>query len=152
MDWLGLGHFWTALLAIAAGAVVVFKRKGTRFHRRAGRVYLAAMLAVNFSAFAIFDLYGHFGPFHVAAAISLFSVLMGVIAAWRRKPAHGWRVAHAYWMCWSYVGLLAAAVSETSTRYLDYHFGWTVGIATGAVILAGAMVINHRLPTMLNIR
>jgi uncharacterized membrane protein len=152
LDWLGLGHFWTALLAIVAGAVVVFKRKGTRFHRWAGRVYLAAMLALNASALAIYDLYGYFGPFHVAALLSLVSVLMGVRSAWTRKPAQGWRIAHAYWMCWSYVGLLAAAVSETATRYLDFHFGWTVAAATGMVILAGALVINRRLPPLLGLR
>jgi len=147
-----MGHFWTALLAITAGAIVVFNRKGTRFHRWMGRLYLAAMLAVNATAFSIYDLYGHFGPFHVAASISLVSVLMGALVAWRRKPARGWRTAHAYWMCWSYVGLLAAAVSESATRYLDFHFGWTVGIATASVILAGAVLINRRLPPLLGLR
>lgn len=70
MDWVGLAHFLTALLAIATGAVVVLRPKGTKFHRTVGRVYLAAMLAVNVSALAIYELFGGFGPFHAAAVIN----------------------------------------------------------------------------------
>jgi len=152
MDWLGQAHFYTAILAMTTGAVVVFRRKGTRFHRWCGRTYLASMLTVNISALLIYDLWGHFGPFHVAAIFSLVTVLMGVTAAWRHKPAHGWKTAHAYWMSWSYVGLLAAAVSETSTRYFNFNFGWSVAIATSVVVLIGAMVINRRLPLLLGLR
>jgi len=138
MDWLGQAHFYTAILAITTGAVVVFRRKGTRFHRWCGRTYLASMLTVNISALSIYDLWGHFGPFHVAAIISLVTVLMGVNAVWRRKSARDWKIAHAYWFSWSYVGLLAAAVSESSTRYFNFNFG--------------AMVINRRLPLLLGLR
>ncbi|MFT5140305.1 MAG: putative membrane protein [Lysobacterales bacterium] len=152
MDWLGHGHFYTALLAMVTGAIVVFRNKGTVFHRWCGRLYLASMLIVNLSALLIYDLWGHFGPFHVAAIFSLVSVLIGVSAAWRRSPARYWKITHAYWMSWSYVGLLAAAVSETSTRYLNFDFGWSVGIATTAVVLVGATVINRNLPTMLGLR
>ena len=81
MDWLGQAHFYTAILAIASGAVVVFRRKGTRFHRWCGRTYLGSMLTLNISALSIYDLWGHFGPFHAAAIFSLFTVLMGVDAA-----------------------------------------------------------------------
>lgn len=151
MDLLGLGHFATAVTAIVTGAIVVLRPKGTVFHRWCGRVYLASMLIVNISALSIYDLWGHFGPFHAAAVVSLVSVLLGAQAAWRRKPRRGWRIAHAYWMSWSYVGLLAAAVSESATRYLGYDFGWTVAIATFVTVGAGAIVINRRLPVLLGL-
>jgi uncharacterized membrane protein len=150
MDYLGMGHLATALLAIAVGAVVVFRRKGTRFHRWCGRVYVAAMLALNISALCIYDLFGFFGPFHYAALFSLLTVIVGVRAAWLRRG--NWRPVHAYWMSWSYVGLLAAAVSESATRYLDFGFGWTVAIATGLVLLGGGWVINRRLPGLVGAR
>lgn len=152
MNYLGLSHFYSALLAILAGAFVIFRPKGTTTHKWAGRLYLAAMLAVNVTALLIYRLWGHFGPFHAAALISLLSVLMGANTAWRKKPPGGWRIAHAYWMTWSYVGLLAAAVAESATRYLDFDFGLTVGIASFAVIAAGALVINHRVPVILGMR
>lgn len=150
MDVLGLSHFFTALLAMTSGAVVVLRPKGTPFHRWTGRVYFASMLAVNLTALSIYDLFNGFGPFHVAAIISLASVLMGVIVAWRRKPRKTWREAHAYWMSWSYAGLLAAAVSETATRYLALPFGWTVAGATFAVIGISAMIINRNVPRLVN--
>ena len=151
MNWLGQAHFFVALLALTSGAIVVFRRKGTVFHRWCGRTYLASMLILNISALSIYNLWGHFGPFHVAAIISLVTVLMGAVAVWRRSPAHNWRIAHAYWMSWSYVGLWAAAVAETSTRYLNFDFGWTVGIASTAVVLVGATIMNRRLPVILGL-
>lgn len=150
MDYLGLAHFYTALLAIIAGAVVVFRRKGTRFHKWCGRLYLVTMLAVNLSALSIYDLWGHFGPFHAAAIFSLITVMAGVMAVWRRKPSREWKAVHAYWMSWSYVGLLAAAVSESATRYLRFDFGWTVALATAGVVFIGARIINRRLPALLD--
>ncbi len=148
VDWLGLGHLATAIVALAAGLVVVLRRKGTRFHRWCGRVYAAAMLAVNVSALSIYDLFGGFGPFHVFALISLATVALGVITAVRRRPRDGWVEAHAYWMTWSYVGLVAAAVSETATRYLDFDFGLTVGLATAVVVGTGALLINRNVPRL----
>lgn len=147
MDWLGLIHFATALLAMLAGAVVVGRPKGTRLHRRIGRVYVASMLALNISALSIYDLFGGFGPFHAAAIFSLLTIVIGVGSAWRRHP--NWRFSHAYWMSWSYVGLLAAAVAESATRYLQFDFGWTAAVASAAVLVAGGFVIGRRLPPLL---
>ena len=148
IDWLGVGHLGTAILALLTGLVVVLRRKGTPFHRWCGRVYVAAMVLVNVTALSIYDLFGGFGPFHVFALISLVSVLLGVVTAWRRKPARGWIEAHAYWMTWSYVGLVAAAVSETATRYLNFDFGLTVGLATAFVVGCGAMIIRRHVPRL----
>jgi len=150
MDWLGLFHLLTAIIAILSGAMVVFRRKGTVLHRWTGRVYAGAMVALNISALSIYDLFGGFGPFHAAAIFSLLTVIIGVGAAWRRGP--NWRDLHAYWMCWSYVGLLAAAVSETATRYLDFNFGWTVALASIMVLALGGVVISRRLPSLIGRR
>ena len=46
------------------------------------------------------------------------------------------------------VGLVAAAVSETATRYLDFDFGLTVGIATAFVIAGGAILIQKNVPRL----
>ena len=148
IDWLGLGHLATAIVALLSGLVVVLRRKGTPFHRWCGRVYFVSMVLVNVTALSIYDLFGGFGPFHVFALISLATVMLGVLTAWRRKPTGGWIEAHAYWMTWSYVGLVAAAVSETATRYLDFDFGLTVGIATAIVIAGGAILIQKNVPRL----
>ena len=133
-----------AIVAIVAGAFVVATAKGTRRHVRAGRVYLLAMLAVNASAFMIYELYGGFGLFHWAATFSLATVLAGYVSARRRKP--GWRIRHAYFMSGSYVGLLAALAAEVLTRTPWLPFLWAVGVASGAVIAIGLYVMFRIIP------
>ena len=149
MDWLGITHLGAALGSLATGFGVVVTAKGTTLHRRLGWSYVACMVVVNGTALMIYDLFGRFGPFHVAALVSGGGLLMGVLASLRRKPRKLWIAYHAYWMTWSYVGLAAAAVSEVSTRYLAMPFGWTVAVATGVVVAIGAALIRWRMPTIL---
>ncbi|MEM1115437.1 MAG: DUF2306 domain-containing protein [Bacteroidota bacterium] len=103
--------FHTALgvLALVAGAVVLVVRKGTRAHRLLGRVYAAAMVVLCLASFGIRDttpFFSGYGPFHVAALVSLASVLAGLSTAWRRRQ--GWLEGHYQWMAWSYIGLVMA--------------------------------------------
>ena len=143
---LGQIHLATAIAAMLAGALVVFLRKGTTAHKRAGWVYVAAMVAVNVTAFMIYDLFGHFGPFHWAALFSLISVVIGLVPAITKRPKKRWLQIHAGWMAGSYVGLLAAAVAESATRFLDFPFGATVAIASAAVIIIGVFMIIRLTP------
>ena len=107
---IGLMHLITALLAILIGALVVLSRKGTRTHKWLGRAYVGMMVALNVSAFLIYELFGGFGLFHWMALFSLLSVLVGYSHARSRKP--GWKVQHAYFMSVSYVGLVAALAAD----------------------------------------
>ena len=149
MDWIGSIHLWTAIAAMTSGSVVVFTRKGTRWHRRCGWIYVAGMAGVIVTAFLIYDLFGGFGPFHVAAIVAFVSIVIGMVPARRRAPKGRWVEQHAYWMCGSFVGLMAAATSEISTRYLDFPFGTTVIVATVIVTGIGVSVMLARVPTAL---
>lgn len=148
-DGLGLLHLFAALTALLAGFAVLVTRKGTRRHRRVGWLYVASMAAVNATALLIYDLFGGFGPFHVAALFSGLSVAGGLLPALRRRPRRRWIPVHAYWMAGSYVGLVAAAVSEAATRWLDLPFGRTVLVSSAVVVLAGLALMAIRLPTTL---
>ena len=92
-----------------------------------GRGYGAAMLGVNLTALMIYELFGRFGPFHWTALASLATLLVGYWSVRRKRP--GWRYRHAYFMTGSYVGLLAAAVSETASRVPGWPFGASVIIS-----------------------
>jgi len=146
MDVLGSSHLGAALAAMVTGAVVLLSRKGTAWHRRWGWAYVASMATVIATALLIYDLFGYFGPFHVAAMISLGTVAAGLAPAVRRVPRGRWIEAHAYWMSGSYVGLLAAAVSETVTRYMDWPFGASVMAASLLVCAIGIAVMLARVP------
>lgn len=164
---LGSFHLTVALLAIASGAAVLWTSpKGGRSHRRLGWIYVASMLLLNGTALSIYRLFGGFGPFHVAALVSLSTFVPGFVAAVvarrRRTRQEGVGRAravelHYYLMTWSYVGLLAAAVSEIATRAPMIRpvgrpgatFGIAVGLSTFFVIAVGARLINGRAARLL---
>lgn len=166
MTLLGWTHTVAALTALAAGAAVLLSAKGTTRHRQLGWLYAASMLLLNASALFIFRLLGRVGPFHAAAVVSLVTVLFGVAAARRarrhRRAKHSVERAralkyHYAWMTWSYVGLLAAAVSEVATRVPALRprpgqglaFGVTVAAATLMVVAVGARLIRRRRAALL---
>lgn len=146
VDVLGGLHVLAAELALACGSAVAVAPKGTAWHRRMGRAYVTAMVVLNLTALAIYDLSGRPNPFHFFAVVSLVSIALGWRAARRRGPS--WRPAHANWMLWSYVGLLAAAASELAVRVPGAFGSWrtfaiVVGAASFAVCAVGAVLIRR---------
>ena len=141
---LGLVHFLTALAAIIFGAVVLFSRKGTNRHRFMGRSYVGSMLAMNLTALMDYELFGHFGPFHWMALISLATVVAAYLSV--RKKAPGWKMSHAYLMAWSYLGLMAAAVAEVASRVPGWSFSSSVIMSSLTVIVVGWWMINRLTP------
>lgn len=146
MNTLGWVHSSLSITAIASGTAVLLSPKGTRWHRLTGYFYVAAMLGLNISALMIYRLFGFFGPFHWAALFSLATLLAGFIPAWRRKPQGSWILLHANMMAWSFIGLLAAAVSEITTRFLHYPFGATVLLSSCLVFLVGGLMNARKIP------
>ena len=149
VDLVGWLHLGSALAAMLVGAAVLLLPKGTTLHRRIGYGYVGTMLTVNVTALLIYDLFGGVGPFHVAAAVSLATLIGGTLPARWRRPPRGWLPWHAYWMSWSYVGLIAAAVAETATRYLPLPFGATAGTASLIVFVVGGIGTGALVPTAL---
>jgi uncharacterized membrane protein len=152
MPTLGHLHLVSALVALAAGAWVVFTRKGTRTHRRIGWVYAGSMLLVNVTALLIYKLTGVFGPFHVAALVSLAGLVAGVDAA-RRRSTFNWLERHYFFMSYSYLGLVAAAIAETATRarFVQMMAGgptpafWAVVVvASLSVFVVGGRIVRGR--------
>ncbi|MEQ1573534.1 MAG: DUF2306 domain-containing protein [Vicinamibacterales bacterium] len=89
-------HIGLAVAALVSGLLVTQGRKGTRCHRSVGWVYTGSMVGVNASALWIYRLTGEFSPFHVAALLSLATIVAGASFAWSRKPAGRWVGNHAY--------------------------------------------------------
>ena len=141
---LGLIHVLNALAALLFGALVIFARKGTPFHRRMGRWYFAFMLAMNGTALLDYELYGRFGPFHWMALISLATVVAGYMAARNRKAY--WKPRHAYLMSWSYVGLIAAAAAEVASRVPGWSFGPSVVVSSLVIIVTGGLMMHRWIP------
>ena len=113
MDTLTLFHTGCGMIALVSGAAVVGMRKGTRRHRHVGWIYVAIMTLLCVTSFFIYELFGGFGPFHVAAIISFISVVGGILAPLlRTQIGEQWMEAHYRFMLWSYVGLVMATGSH----------------------------------------
>jgi uncharacterized membrane protein len=157
---IGAVHTILAFVAVGAGAVVTRLPKGTRWHRTFGHLYASALLGTVVTAFALYNLTGGLGPFHVAAVVGGVTLGGGLWTVLGRRPRKNWIEAHAIWMSWSYIGLMAALVSETATRFVmprvaSYFEGssalwavfWgTVVAASITVLVVGMWFLKHRLP------
>ncbi|NVJ48641.1 MAG: DUF2306 domain-containing protein [Cytophagia bacterium] len=139
---IGLIHTIFALLAMVLGGVVLLKTKGNRTHIRIGYAYVVCMLALNGTAFAIYN-FGGFSIFHGFALISLGALLGGMIPVIRKTK--NWYPKHFYFMNWSVVGLYCAFWAETGTRLLEgRHFWWVVALASFGTAMVGMVIINRK--------
>ena len=158
----GVLHLSFSLLAILFGAVVLLLRKGTRWHRTWGHGYVWSMIGVVVTSFAMFNLTGRVTPFHLAAVVAGLTLVGGLWTVLGRRPKKDWMQAHAAWMAWSYVGLLAAFVAESLTRFvmplaastLEAHRLWPafwalVVVGSLATFGVGGWIIRRTLPDAL---
>ena len=136
-------HIVSAISALIFGSCVLLARKGTRLHKQLGYAYFFNMLGLNITALFIYQLTGHFGPFHGAALASLLTLLAGFIPAYLHLPHGRWLEFHYEFMNWSYVGLIAAGVSEVSTRLPSTPFWPAVAASMLAVFWLGGMWISR---------
>jgi len=138
-------HFIAAISALIFGLWVILSLKGTPLHKVVGYAYLFNMLELNISALFIYRLTGQFGPFHAAALASLLTLVAGFVPAYLRYPRRGWLELHYEFMNWSYVGLVAAALSEGLTRLPASPFWWAVALGSLAVFgVGGALIARGR--------
>ncbi len=155
----GQVHLTFSFIAIASGAMVLVRPKGTRWHRTLGHVYAMAMVGIVVTSFTLYGLTGGFGPFHVAAIVGGITLAGGLWSVLARRPKGTWIEAHASWMAWSYIGLMAAFSAETLTRfvmprvagYLEGYQMWgifwtSVAVASALVVAVGMWLVKTRLP------
>lgn len=145
-----LGTVQTALAiaSLTLGAIVFFQQKGGGRHRFLGYLYTGALLLVNVSALLVYEESSGLGPFHILALISLATLSGGFIPVFLRWPGDSWLEAHAYFMSWSYVGLVAAGAAQMVTMFIGPGV-LQVMIPTVLIVLVGALLIHSRVPEIL---
>lgn len=138
---LGWFHLVSALIAMVAGAYVLFKPKGTKRHKQIGYIYVTSMILVCGSALGIYNLTGKFGVFHILAFVGFATLIAGMIPILLKSIKREHRVFHLWFMYYSVLGLYSAFASELIVRVPDKPFYTMVGIATGVIFLIGSAFI-----------
>jgi uncharacterized membrane protein len=142
---LGWGHLLASLVAIAIGAAVLVRPKGTAVHRARGRIYAVAILATSLTALGIYRL-GVFFFAHWFAVAALIVTAAGVAAAHFRQPRAGWINLHLTCMVASFYILIGGAVNEVFLRVnflRDFHSPLAVGLTHSAILLLFAALIGY---------
>jgi uncharacterized membrane protein len=145
---LALLHTVCGFLALALGATVLLRRKGTRSHRLLGATYVVIMLTLNISAFSIFNIFGSFGIFHAFAILSLVTLSLGLCAVIYRVPRKSWLYFHYQLMAWSYAGLLGATINEA---FAHIPFLTSAVVSHGYAVLASQVIFFTVAATLINL-
>jgi len=140
----GTFHLAVAILALLFGTVILFGKKGTSFHKKAGYLYVVNMILLNVTAFMLYNLTGKFNIFHIAALVSSVTLLSGFVPVIIKKPVDGYIQLHFSFMYWSVMGLYAAFVSETAVRIPAAPFWGAVGFGTAIVMFVGGFVFAYK--------
>ena len=142
-------HFANALLALLLGPFVFLRRKGTKFHRVAGYIWVLSMLSVNITALSDYSATGGPNIFHFFALWSLSALLPGFYAIQRavRTNSRHYLELHIRLMVWAYFGLAAAGFSQLMSRALVpvLEPRYLIFILIGAVIGTTSMVLGNHL-------
>lgn len=147
---LGTVHVVLAVAALITGGVVALRPKGGRKHRTLGYFYAVFLLSVNVSALSVYEEIVGMGPFHILAVISLGTLISGFIPAFLRRPVSSWLDLHAYFISWSYVGLVAAGLAQIVTMWFNLPAWFAVVLPSIVVVIIGGVIIHTRVPKILS--
>lgn len=116
---IGWLHSAFSVLALAAGAIVLVRPKGTPVHKLRGRIYVLAMIATCLTSFAIYRR-GVFWFPHWSGVAALILVAGGFAFAHAKQP-RGWMHWHLSCMIASYYVLIGGGVNEIFVRVDALH-------------------------------
>ena len=100
------------------------------------------MLIANLAALMMYSLTGHFNLFHGFALLSLACTLTGLVMPLTRP--RDWISRHAWWMSWSYLGLLAATTNE-AVIHLPLDLNTRPRIIAAGIFIALVTAVAGRL-------
>jgi uncharacterized membrane protein len=137
-------HTAFGVVALIAGAWNLLRPKGTRIHRGVGWVYAIAMYLLVVTSFAIFEVFGRFGAFHVLALVSGGTLSLALYFPLFRRAHLDWLEHHYFWITYSYVGLVMATGSHFFERLPNLHYGIRAALFWGLPLVIGTTLIFRR--------
>ena len=146
----GWVHTILSTVGIVVGAEQLIRTRRDRLHRRLGYVYVSAMLIADGAILSVYRFNGHFNVFHVGAIVNIVMIALAMKPMLATQRPRQWRIKHYLFIAWSYVGLLAAALTEFVIRTQPMGGGGATIIATvlASTLVAGtgAVLIQRNKP------
>ena len=143
-------HTIFSTIGILVGAEQVIRTRRDRLHRWLGYVYVTVMVVGDLAILTVYRFNGHFNVFHVGAIANLLCIGMALQPMLAKPRPLQWKLKHYMWICWSYVGLLAAALTEfiIRTQPLPGRGATMIAtmLATSFVCGVGAWLIQRNRP------
>jgi uncharacterized membrane protein len=146
---IGWVHLLLSLIALAAGAIVLVRPKGTPVHRLRGRIYVIALVLTCATSFAIYRQNMFWFP-HWTGIVTLAVVAIGFAAVHFKLPRRGWMHLHLTCMVASYYLLIAGGVNEVLVRVdalrrliPNFFNSPLVGMTHFAVMVVFALLIAY---------
>lgn len=138
-------HAFAAIAALLLGAVVLFRRKGTPFHKALGRVWAVLMLIAAGSSIFINEirLIGPFSPIHIFSVVTFVGLAQGI-----RDIRRGNVRAHRAAMQGLYFCALILAGAFTllpGRRMHEVLFGAEAGWTPSLIVITLALTISTAL-------
>jgi len=149
LTFIGTIHMVLAMLCIVVGAVQLARPKHGAVHRARGYAFVYAMVVVDGTAMLLYRFTRSFNAFHVGAIVNLAAIVAAMIPMLMSPRPAAWKQLHYNFMSWGFVGLMAAAITETIVRSVALTHGqaWAVsGAATVTVTLIGGYLIRRYQP------
>ena len=147
-------HAVAAVLAFALGMAVLWRRKGGRWHKMLGKVWVLLMLVVALSSFGIHEIraWGPFSPIHLLSVYTIGSLIFAVYAI-----RSGFVKQHRSAMVQLYVsGLVVAGAFTFLPHRLLPKFLGSGDIASAMpflwIALPAAVWLAHRYDVMRRLR
>jgi len=109
-------HTVFSSVGILVGAEQVLRTRRDRLHKWFGYVYVTVMVIGDLAILTVYRFNGHFNVFHVGAIVNLVCITLALRPMLARPRPVQWKLKHYMWICWSYVGLLSAALTEFIIR------------------------------------
>ncbi|HTO60623.1 MAG TPA: DUF2306 domain-containing protein [Bradyrhizobium sp.] len=149
LTFIGTVHMALAVLCIMVGAIQLVRPKHGAVHRARGYAFVYGMVVVDGTAMLLYRFTGSFNAFHVGAIVNLAAIIAAMVPMLMSPRPPNWKQWHYRSMSWGFVGLMAAAVTETIVRSVALSHGqaWAVaGAAAGSVTPIGGYLIRRHQP------
>lgn len=140
----GAIHLLAALLSLVLGTAVLVAPKKRNIHRKAGYAYLTCMAVMIATAFGIYRQYNALGIFHLAAVLTLLTLLAGMLPVLFKKRLRQWLRLHNGFMYLSVLELYIALVAEFLVRIPQATFMTVATLSSAVVLIPGSVLFLTR--------